>query len=137
MIQYFEWYYPSDRSLYRKIISESSSLAKTGFNLLWMPPAYKGAAGINDVGYGPYDLYDLGEFKQKGSQSTKYGTKRQYLKAIQSLQNKGIFVLADIVFNHKMGGDTLESAIAQTVDGWNRNKVIELSLIHIFRAHET
>ncbi len=125
MIQYFEWYYPSDRSLYRKIISESSSLAKTGFNLLWMPPAYKGAAGINDVGYGPYDLYDLGEFKQKGSQSTKYGTKRQYLKAIQSLQNKGIFVLADIVFNHKMGGDTLESAIAQTVDGWNRNKVIE------------
>ena len=71
MIQYFEWYYPSDRSLYRKIISESSSLAKTGFNLLWMPPAYKGAAGSSDVGYGPYDLYDLGEFKQKGSQSTK------------------------------------------------------------------
>ena len=44
--------------------------------LLWLPPAYKGVGGKNDNGYGVYDLYDLGEFNQKGSIETKYGTKR-------------------------------------------------------------
>ena len=26
-----------------------------------MPPAFKGIGGIHDVGYGVYDIYDLGE----------------------------------------------------------------------------
>ena len=43
-----------------------------GVTALWLPPAYKGAGGDKDVGYGVYDLYDLGEFNQKGSVPTKY-----------------------------------------------------------------
>ena len=52
-------------------------------------PAYKGTAGVEDVGYGVYDYYDLGEFDQKGSIPTKYGTKDEYLEAIKALQDQG------------------------------------------------
>ena len=34
------------------------------------------------MGYGVYDLYDLGEFDQKGTIPTKYGTKQEYLDAV-------------------------------------------------------
>lgn len=125
MMQYFEWYLSAEDNLYRKTVSEAATLEKIGIDIVWMPPAYKGAAGTNDVGYGPYDLYDLGEFKQKGAQRTKYGTKKQMERAIQALQKHHILVLADIVFNHKMGADTLEDAIASTVDYQNRTSIIQ------------
>jgi alpha-amylase len=45
---------------------------------VWLPPAYKGVGGGNEVGYGVYDLFDLGEFDQKGSVLIKYGTRDEY-----------------------------------------------------------
>ena len=80
MIQYFEWYLPSDSALWKKVTKEASHLSNLGINHVWLPPAYKGTGGVNDVGYGVYDLYDLGEFNQKGSIETKYGTKDEYLE---------------------------------------------------------
>lgn len=47
-------------------------------------PAYKGQAGKDDVGYGVYDLYDLGEFGAKGSVPTKYGTKKSICSAFRT-----------------------------------------------------
>ena len=76
MMQYFHWYEKDDGSLYKRLAHEASVLAKAGFTALWLPPAYKGVGGAADVGYGVYDLYDLGEFDQKGSVRTKYGTRR-------------------------------------------------------------
>lgn len=125
MIQYFEWDLPADRSLYKKLRADAKELVRTGFTMVWMPPATKGAAGVNDVGYGAYDLYDLGEFYQKGSQSTKYGTKNQYLQAISALHQNQIKVIADVVLNHKMGADELENAIASTVVYQDRNAVCQ------------
>lgn len=125
MIQYFEWYLPEDGQLYAKLTAEAADLEKTGFNMIWMPPAYKGHSGKRDVGYGVYDMYDLGEFRQKGTQSTKYGTKKALEKAIRALQKRNISVLADIVFNHRMGADLMEDAEARTVDPWNRNREIK------------
>lgn len=55
----------------------------------------KGAGGGYSVGYDPYDLFDLGEFDQKGTVPTKYGTKEQYLDATKTLKRKGIRVVAD------------------------------------------
>ena len=66
MMQYFEWYLPSGM-LWNKMKEEAPNLAACGITALWIPPAYKGNSGINDVGYGVYDLYDLGEFDQKGT----------------------------------------------------------------------
>ena len=84
MMQYFHWYVPNDGALWTQVESNAPALSDNGFTALWLPPAYKGAGGSNDVGYGVYDMYDLGEFDQKGSVRTKYGTKDQYLDAIKA-----------------------------------------------------
>lgn len=80
MMQYFHWYTPADGSLWKQLEKNASALAKAGFTSVWLPPAHKGAAGSNDVGYGVYDLFDIGEFDQKGSVRTKYGTRDEYLR---------------------------------------------------------
>ena len=121
MMQYFEWYLPSDSTLWEKVTKEAKHLESIGITSLWLPPAYKGSAGINDVGYSVYDLYDLGEFDQKGTIPTKYGTKDEYLNAIRVLRENNIKVLADIVLNHKMGADELEEVLAIEDDADDRN----------------
>ena len=82
MMQYFHWYCPEDGSLWNQVAEKASDLAKAGITSLWLPPAYKGTGGGMDVGYGVYDLFDLGQFDQKGSVRTKYGTKDEYIRAI-------------------------------------------------------
>lgn len=108
LMQLFEWYLPEDCSHWRHVSKEAKRLYEDGVNMVWLPPAYKGEAGKSDVGYGIYDAYDLGEFNQKGSVPTKYGTKEEYLKAVCDLQKVGIEVLGDIVLNHRMGADEKE-----------------------------
>ncbi|GFE70855.1 alpha-amylase [Chroococcus sp. FPU101] len=108
MMQYFHWYIPDDGSLWNEANKNAKELADAGITALWLPPAYKGIGGKSDVGYGVYDYYDLGEFDQKNSVRTKYGTKEEYIAAIKSLQSHGIQVYADAVLNHKMGADSAE-----------------------------
>lgn len=108
MLQNFEWYLPADGQFWNQCAAQAQELSDLGFTQIWLPPAYKGAAGRNDVGYGVYDLYDLGEFDQKGTVPTKYGTKEEYLAAIDALHQAGLQVLADVVLNHRMGADEAE-----------------------------
>ncbi|HIS95079.1 MAG TPA: alpha-amylase, partial [Candidatus Ventricola gallistercoris] len=75
MLQYFQWELPADGRWWKQAARQARQLRRMGFTAVWLPPAYKGTAGIQDVGYGVYDLYDLGEFDQKGTVSTKYGTR--------------------------------------------------------------
>ena len=95
-----------------KLVLCATELAEAGFTAVWLPPAYKGGNGAADVGYGVYDLYDLGEFEQKGSVRTKYGTKEQYLAAVRALQQAGLQVYADTVLNHRTGADGTEDVPA-------------------------
>jgi alpha-amylase len=76
MMQYFEWELPADKKLWVNLKADAAKLKTAGITAVWLPPAYKGANGAEDVGYSVYDLYDLGEFNQKGSVATKYGTKK-------------------------------------------------------------
>lgn len=122
MMQYFHWYTPADGTLWNQLAENAADLAKAGITAVWLPPAYKGDGGENDVGYAVYDLFDLGEFDQKGSIRTKYGTRSEYLKAIQSAQKENIQVYADIVFNHKMGADHPEEFKATPYNPENRNE---------------
>ena len=96
-------------ALQRLITFPPSGLHRSGFR----PPQ-------EDVGYGVYDMYDLGEFDQKGTIRTKYGTKKEYLEAIRAFHAAGIRVFGDIVLNHRMGGDELEEIQAVTVNPENR-----------------
>lgn len=125
MMQYFEWYLPADRSLWKKVAQDAGNLSEHGITSVWLPPAYKGAGGVKDVGYAVYDLYDLGEFNQKGAISTKYGTKDEYLKAVKELQKNNIEVLADIVLGHRMGADEKERIFAYGQDLMDRNREIQ------------
>lgn len=121
LMQFFEWYLSSDSTLWNKVTKDAKHLSELGITKLWLPPAYKGASGKDDVGYGVYDLYDLGEFDQKGSIQTKYGTKDEYLMAIKTLQENNIDVIADIVLNHKLGADETEEVLAVQDDDSDRN----------------
>ena len=71
-----------------------------------------------------YDLYDLGEFDQKGTVRTKYGTKEELIAAIDELHKYDIQVYADVVLNHKAGADGTERFKAIEVDPDNRNQTI-------------
>ncbi len=121
-MQYFEWYLPPDGSLWKKVIEDSKHISNIGITDIWLPPAYKGAGGVYDVGYGVYDLYDLGEFDQKGSISTKYGTRDEYLEAVKLLKENHIRVYVDIVLNHKLGADETEKVLAVQENEENRNE---------------
>ncbi len=122
MMQYFEWYL-RPYMLWKQLEEDAVELAENGITAVWIPPAYKGYKGIDDVGYGVYDLYDLGEFDQKGTTPTKYGTKEELLAAIKAAHAQNIQVYADVVLDHKMGADGTEEVEAKEYNPDNRNEV--------------
>ena len=123
LMQYFEWYLPSDGQHWSRLAADAPHLADLGIRKIWMPPAFK-ATSANDVGYGVYDLFDLGEFDQKGTVRTKYGFKEDYLQAIQALKEAGIQPMADVVLNHKAAADGLEKFEVVEVDPNDRTIVL-------------
>ncbi|WP_262484168.1 alpha-amylase [Chryseobacterium sp. CBo1] len=124
MIQFFHWYSEGKGKLWNHAKEQAEYLSGLGITSVWFPPAYKGTDGENSIGYDAYDLFDLGEFEQKNSVSTKYGTKENYINAIRALKEKNIQVIVDVVLGHKAGGDELEKFKAVKVDENNREKVI-------------
>jgi alpha-amylase len=133
IMQYFHWYTPADGNLWKQLAENAKILAEAGVTAVWLPPAFKGAGGGLDVGYSAYDLFDLGEFDQKGSVRTKYGTREEYLAAIKAAQDAGLQVYADVVLNHKLGGDEAEKFKATPINPENRNEAIgDLQTIEAF-----
>ncbi len=107
--------YPEENNLWVLLAQRAEELANLGITSIWLPPANKGKAGRHDVGYGTYDLWDLGEFEQQGTVRTKYGTKKELEEAIEVLHQQGIDILYDAVLNHRLGAD--ESEIVELKSG--------------------
>ena len=84
MMQCFHWDYPAGGRLWDEVAANAAALAAAGFTALWLPSPCKAMDGARDVGYGIYDLFDLGEFDQKGSVATKYGTRAQLEAAVRA-----------------------------------------------------
>src|SRR5436190_23268526 len=122
ILQPFHWY-SSSNALYKDLIANAANLANLGYTAIWFPPPGKGSGGINDVGYGSFDLFDIGEFDQKQTIGTKYGTRAQLLAAIKAVQAAAMHAYIDVTFNHKDGGDD-EPVVAQQVDWNQRNNTI-------------
>jgi alpha-amylase len=124
MLQGFHWYTPAGGTHWNTLSSKAPQLKKMGVTAIWLPPAYKGSSEF-DVGYGVYDMWDLGEFKQKNPNMarTKYGTKSEYLKLIDTLHSNGIQVYADVVMNHKLGSDGTTPVTVKEVNPRNRTQV--------------
>lgn len=121
MMQAFEWDTPADGGYYKFLKENAKKIKDAGIDALWLPPMCKGG-GDQDVGYGIYDLWDLGEFDQKSTVRTKYGTKKELLEAIDELHKNEIKVYADVVLNHKGNADFEEEFMARMVDQNNREK---------------
>jgi alpha-amylase len=128
MLQAFQWHAPDDGRLWTELREKAPALAAAGFTGIWLPPAYKSHQGSNDVGYGVYDLHDLGEFEQKGSVRTRHGTKDELLQAVAALRGVGLQVYLDVVLNHRLGADEQEAVRVRPVRESDRNVVSDVIL---------
>lgn len=122
LIQFFHWYTPGG-TLWDETANAAQQLADMGVTDVWLPPATKGASGAASVGYDAYDLFDLGEFDQKGSVATKYGDRAAFERACAALRAAGLRVIHDVVFNHKMGADDTERVAVRRVDPEDRTRI--------------
>ena len=111
---YQAFYWESNGGLWTRLKSKVSEFAEIGVTSMWLPPANKCGSGAADVGYGAYDFWDLGEFDQKGSVGTKWGTKGELESLISEMHNNGIDAYYDVVFNHKIGSDGQETFNGRT-----------------------
>ncbi|WP_025721949.1 alpha-amylase family glycosyl hydrolase, partial [Paenibacillus polymyxa] len=123
MMQFFEWNVEADGSHWKKLTRLAPELKAKGIDAIWIPPVTKGQSP-EDTGYGVYDLYDLGEFDQKGAVRTKYGTREDLLEAVAACVRHGVAVYVDLVMNHKAGADETEVFKVVEVNPDNRNEVI-------------
>ncbi|KAG0354879.1 glucan 1,4-alpha-maltohexaosidase precursor [Gamsiella multidivaricata] len=124
MFQFFEWYTPADHMHWIRLKEQASLLSTLGLTAIWVPPPTKGSSPY-DVGYAVYDLWDMGEFDQKGTLPTKYGTKDELKAAIDECKKYGIQVYFDAVLNHKASGDETEVFKAVAVADDDRTQEIE------------
>jgi hypothetical protein len=94
-----------------QLTQKMPEIAEAGYDSLWLPVPCKGNAGTYDVGYDPFDPFDLGSTNQQGTIATKYGTQAQLIQMVQMAHRFGIRVYFDNVMNHR----------AITVPGANAN----------------
>nr|EAQ71557.1 hypothetical protein MGCH7_ch7g964 [Pyricularia oryzae 70-15] len=125
LFQGFEWHLPADKRHWRRLINLIPSLAPLGITKLWIPPACKGGGGAWSNGYDVYDLYDLGQFDQKGSRATKWGPRTDLDELVRAAGDAGIEILFDAVLNHKAGADSTERVLATRVDPEDRRKQVD------------
>lgn len=123
MMQFFEWHVAADGNHWKLLKETAPALKAVGIDSIWVPPVTKAVSG-EDTGYGVYDLYDLGEYDQKGTVRTKYGTKQELVDAIEECKQNGISVYIDLVMNHKAGADETEVFQVVEVDPNDRMKEI-------------
>ena len=67
LFQFFHWYTPDEGKFWNHGAEQAAALAELGVSAVWLPPAYKSMSGIHSNGYDSYDLFDMGEFDQKGT----------------------------------------------------------------------
>ncbi|KAA6411902.1 MAG: putative glucan 1 [Lasallia pustulata] len=115
MMQAFEWYVPADQKHWARLRDAVAGLKATGIDNIWIPPGCK-ASSPQGNGYDIYDLYDLGEFDQKGGKPTKWGSKEELMQLVEKAQEVGMGIYWDAVLNHKAAADHKEKCQAQEVD---------------------
>lgn len=111
MMQVFYWDLPvnktaKDGNWWDILKSQSGELKSAGITGIWIPCPAKGNWGIEDMGYGVYDHYDLGNYNQKGSVETRFGSRTELESMISKMhESPKIEVYADVILNHVYGGD--------------------------------
>jgi len=79
---------------------KAQELGEAGFTDLWFPPLPRASYGTGSNGYDPKDLYDYGEF----AGAAGYGSRTDLDDAVEAMENAGIHLVADMIYNHRDGG---------------------------------
>ena len=101
VFQAFYWNVPEGGNWYNTIAGKANDLKSAGFTHFWFPPPTKGASGGYSMGYDLYDHYDLGNYDQKGTVETRFGSLAELQAAATACGN----VLLDLVANHMAGAE--------------------------------
>ncbi|MHC4111074.1 MAG: dockerin type I domain-containing protein [Planctomycetota bacterium] len=101
VFQTFYWNVPEGGNWYNTIAGKADELKSAGFTHFWFPPPTKGASGGYSMGYDLYDHYDLGNYDQKGTVETRFGSLSELQAAAAACEN----VLLDLVANHMAGAE--------------------------------
>ena len=145
MMQVFYWDVPVDDQAkngtwWDHLSSLASELRAAGISSLWTPIPAKGNWGIYDSGYGIYDHYDLGNYEQKGTVETRYGSRAELEQMIGVMHQAGIKVYSDVVLNHLYGGDEnfeANPAMSRTLRATSNGRTIRLIRGRIFSSPST
>jgi len=106
MMQAFYWDVPSGGVWWNTVKSKVQAWSNAGIDAIWLPPASKAQNGAYSMGYDPYDYFDLGQYNQKGSTETRFGSLTELQSLISAAHAAQLSVIADIVINHNSGGDS-------------------------------
>lgn len=113
LFQGFQWYTPGGH--WTRLSAALQTYADLGITSIWLPPGCK-ANQPDGNGYDCYDLWDLGEFDQKGARSTKWGSREELRDLMDKAKSLGIAIVWDAVLSHKTAGDSTEECWAVEVD---------------------
>lgn len=91
MLQGFHWNANQGDGWYNTLATAANDTADAAFDIVWFPPPSKSA---DAVGYLPNEWYIL---------NSRYGNQSALQGAIGALHNRGVFCIADIVVNHRVG----------------------------------
>jgi alpha-amylase len=126
MMQAFYWNVPVDEvnkngTWWTNLNGKAIELKNAGITAIWIPAPSKGNWGISDMGYGVYDHYDLGNYFQKGTTETRFGSRSELSTMINTMHSTlngkpRINVYADIVLNHVYGKDVFEGTENEEVN---------------------
>ncbi len=121
-MQGFYWNSPMGGIWYDSLAQLAPRLATAGFGGIWFPPPVKGASGGYSMGYDPYDHFDFGEYNQKGTIETRFGSRAELEQSITTFHSAGIEVYADVVMRHMMGGES--STPYECIPYYNGSKIV-------------
>ena len=85
---------------WNELIQKMPEIAEAGYTSLWLPPPTKGGSGYS-AGYDVFDPFDLGDKDQRGTVPTRYGTKAELLRVIETAHGFGLRVYLDNIMNHR------------------------------------
>ncbi len=90
------------------LAAQARDLSLAGFTAVWLPPVLKTASGASRGadGYGPFDDYDIGSKKQKGSIPTRYGSREQLERCAAIMRANGLDIYLDMVEHQRIGDST-------------------------------
>ncbi len=91
MLQGFHWNAYQGGSWYNTLSGSANDIANSGIDIVWFPPPSRTA---DNAGYLPNEWYNM---------SSKYGNQGSLKGAIDALHGNGVFCVADIVINHRVG----------------------------------